>query len=75
MYTYTEIGYTCNPPSCGGNHEAGQEISSWMSPSPKAACAREGHPHFRQVGVVGVPVMGRRILTAPNGTVIFDEWD
>ena len=74
MYKYTEIEYTQNPPSFGGNWESGTEISVWFSTSPKKATSRQGVRVFRQEGVEGVPIMGRRILER-DGKVIYDIWD
>lgn len=74
MFKYTQITYTQNPPSCGGNWESGREISVCLSNSPRKATTGEGVRVFRQEGEVGVPIMDRTILER-DGKVIFDRWD
>ena len=83
LFIFTRTTYECNPPSCGGNWDHGEEVTVSVSRSPKFACEmshRRGlkgpdcivsHSHS---GEQGVPILSRYVLT--RGTeVIFDRWD
>ena len=88
LFIFTRTTYECNPPSCGGNWDPGEEVTVAMSRSPKLACAmnprrRSNRGEYkgpecsvttRHYGAQGVPTMNHFVLKRGN-KVIWDYWD
>lgn len=74
MFKFTQIDHMSNPPSCGGNYEAGTYTRVCFSNSPKKATTFRGVVVSQMQGVEGCPIMQTRRLER-DGKVIFDLWD